>query len=92
MKELRRYDVSVAAVQETKWFGMDVSEAQGYTLLHSGRPLPSGDEPAVRKKGVGIALDERATSAWREAGEKWNAVSSRIVTADLSSQVLARGE
>ena len=47
---------------------------------------------AVRKEGVGTALNERATSAWREAGEKWNAVSSRIVTADLSSQVLARGE
>ena len=83
VRELRRYDVSVAAVRETKWFGADVWETQGYTLLHSGRPLPHGEEPAVRKEGVGIALDERATSAWREAGEKWKAVSSRIVTARL---------
>ena len=81
--ELRRYDVAVAAVQETKWFGADVWENQGYTLLHSGRPLPHGEQPAARKEGVGIALDERATSAWREAGEKWKAVSSRIVTARL---------
>ena len=58
-------------------------EAQGYTFLHSGRPLPVGEGPAVRKEGVGIALDERATAAWKEAGQVWNAVSSRIVTARL---------
>ena len=56
---------------------------KGYTFLHSGRPLPVGEGPAVRKEGVGIALDERATAAWKEAGQVWNAVSSRIVTARL---------
>ena len=85
VKELRRYCVSVAAVQETKWFGTDVWEAQGYTFLHSGRPLPCEEGPAVRREGVGIVLDEGATAAWREAGEKWKAVSSRIVTARLKS-------
>ena len=93
--------MSVAAMQETKWFGASVWEAQGYTLLHSGCPLPHGEEPAVKKEGVGIALDERATSAWREAGEKWKAVSSRtclsgkllvLAMPDLSSRVLTRGE
>ena len=29
---------------------------------------------------MGIALDKRATAAWKEAGEEWEAVSSRIVT------------
>lgn len=81
MKELQRYQVSVAAVQETKWFGKDVWESQGYTFLHSGHPLPSGEGTGRRREGVGIALDKRATAAWKEAGEMWNAVSSRIVTA-----------
>ena len=56
MRELRRYDVSVAAVQETKWFGAGVWEAQGYTLLYSGRPLPHGEEPAVKKGESGHCL------------------------------------
>lgn len=75
--------MSVAAVQEMKWFGSDVWESQGHTFLHSGCPLPSDDMIASRNEGVGIALDERATVAWKKAGEVWNAVSSRIVTARL---------
>ena len=86
--ELKRYKVSamVAAIQETKWFGQDVWNAEGYTFLHSGRPLPtSEDDHAMRNEGVGIALDERATIAWRAAMETWCAVSSRIVTARLNA-------
>ena len=52
-------------------------------FLHSGRPLPREGEVAGRNEGVGIALDERATKALKEAGEVWCAVSSRIVTARL---------
>ena len=37
----------------------------------------------VRKEGIGILLDERATNAWRAAGEAWEAISSRIITARL---------
>ena len=73
----------MAAIQETKWYGSDVWEAQGYTFLHSGRVLPVGEGPAVRNEGVGIALDERAAAAWKEAGKVWKAVSSRIIMARL---------
>lgn len=52
VKELMRYGVSVAAIQETKWFGKDVWQADGHTFLHSGRPLPSDGEPAVRNEGL----------------------------------------
>ena len=83
VRELRRYKVSVAGVQETKWFGSDVWPASGYTFLHSGHPLPGNEEVATRREGVGIALDERATLAWKNAGEVWEAVSSRIVVARL---------
>ena len=44
------------------------SAAEGFTFLCSGRPLP-GDANSVRYEGVDILLDERATEAWREAGE-----------------------
>ena len=90
MKELRRSRVSVAAIQETKWFGMDVWEAEGYTLLHSGRKLPEGEGTSMRNEGVGIALDERATAAWRDAGEIWEAVNSSIVTARLKVVIVGQ--
>ena len=37
----------------------------------------------LRTEGVGIVLDPGMTAAWREAGEVWKTVSSRIVTARL---------
>ena len=62
-------------------FGGDVWSEGGFTLLHSGRQLPCANEQAERNEGVGIILDEAATAALKEAGEIWEAVSSRIVTA-----------
>ena len=78
VNELRRYGVSVVAIQETKWFWKEVWQVDGHIFLHSDRPLPKDGEPAVKKEGVGFLLDERATAAWKEAGEVWNANSFRI--------------
>ena len=69
MGELRKYGVSVAGIQETKWFGKDVWPVGRYTFLHSGHPLPGDQERAIRNEGVGIALDQEATVAWKNAGE-----------------------
>ena len=80
VRELERYRVDVAAVQETKWFGADVWNACGYTMVHSGRCLPVGGD-ARRGEGVGIIMDHRMTDTWRDAGEQWSTVSSRIVSA-----------
>ena len=52
-------------------------------FLHSGRILPADDDIAIRREGVGILLDGRATAAWRAVGEMWTSVSSCIVTARL---------
>ena len=89
-KELRLYGIAIAAIQETKWFGSDVWQSDGYTLLHSGRPLPGDEESGIRNEGVGIMLDENASAAWKEAGEAWEAVSSRIFTAQLKT--MSRGK
>ena len=83
VNELKKLNVAIAGMQETKWFGQDVWNADGYTLLHSGRTLPGDGESLLRNKGVGIVLDWYATVAWKKAGETWEAVSSRIVTARL---------
>ena len=45
--------------------------------------MPSDHENATRREGVGIALDKKATAALRAAGEAWEAVSARIITARL---------
>ena len=73
----------MAGIQENKWFGSNVWSSGGYTFLHFGQPLPSEEEKFMRNEGVGIALDETATAAWREAGEVWKAVSSRVIMARL---------
>ena len=51
VKELRKLRVAVAGIQETKWFGQDVWNADGYTLLHSGRTLPGDGESLTRIEG-----------------------------------------
>ena len=68
VKELKRLRISIARIQETKWFGKNIWNANGYTLIHPGRPLPNEDEPQRRNEGVGILLDECATQAWKDAG------------------------
>ena len=82
--EVKYYGISVAGIQEMKWFGKDVwPAAERFMFLHSGKPLPASGEVAVRNEGEGILLDSKATVAWRDAREVWKAVSSRLVTARL---------
>ena len=40
VNELKKLNVAVAGIQETKWFGQDVWNADGYTLLHSNQAAP----------------------------------------------------
>ena len=39
--KLRTYNVKVAGLQETKWFGCDVYEVMGSVVLTSGRSMPA---------------------------------------------------
>ena len=82
VRELKKYEVSVTGISETKWFGQAVYEVEGYTILHSGRPVPE-ESPLLRNEGVGIVLNPAMTTAWREAGEEWKAVSSRVIKARM---------
>ena len=51
--------------------------------MHSGRPAPLSDDAVARREGVRLALDVRATAAWRMVGEVWKSVSSRVIMARL---------
>ena len=68
VKELARYRISIAGIQEMKWFGSDIWPSGEWTFLHSGRVLPADDDIAIRREGVGILLDGRATATWRAVG------------------------
>ena len=86
VREMRRFGVNIMGISETKWFGAAVYDVDGFTLLHSGRPLPE-DSPMERNEGVGIVLDPTLSAAWRAGGEIWKAVSSRIILAKFKLQV-----
>lgn len=83
VRELRRFKMSIVGISETKWFGQAVYLVDGYTVVHSGRPVPAAGDVAQRGEGVGIVLDPVLSEAWRNGGEVWNPVSSRIVTLRL---------
>ena len=40
--ELKKYNVNIAGISETKWFDQSIYEVEGYMILHSGRPVPAG--------------------------------------------------
>jgi len=39
-----------------------VYKIDGFVMVHTGRPLPTGDDAVLRNKGVGIVL-------WLQLGE-----------------------
>ena len=83
VKELKCFRMGVVCISETKWFGSDVYEADGFTVLHSGRDLPQPGDMLQHGEGVTVVLDPAMTQAWHDAGESWLAVNSRIVSVRL---------
>ena len=51
LKELGRYGIQIAALQETKWFGSAMYHV-GYCVLTAGRPTPETDQHVQRGEGV----------------------------------------
>ena len=64
VRELMRFRMGITCVSETKWFGKDVYEIDGYTVLHSGRDLPASGDVLQRGEGVAIVLDPLMSVAW----------------------------
>ena len=83
LRELGRYGIKVAALQETKWFGNAVYHVGRSVVLSAGRPTPGTEQPRQRGEGVAIVLTGEAVTAWNAGGEQWKARSSRLITAKL---------
>ena len=83
--EMKRYNLDISAVQETRWFGSDVWTTGGYSMLHFGRTMPEKE-----RVGIGIIMSYKMMEVWRRAGESWRPFSLRIVVASL--QLVAAGD
>ena len=83
VKELERYRICAAALQETKWFGDAIYRVGDSTVVAAGRPTPAANEPRQRGEGVAIVLRGAALQAWEAGGGIWKAWSSRLVTVTL---------
>ena len=57
VRELMRFRMGITCINKMKWFGKDVYEINGYTVLHSGRDLPGSGNALQRGEGVAIVLD-----------------------------------
>ena len=62
--ELRRFEMSITGVSETKWFGQGVYEVDGFVMVHSGRPVPGESDLVIRNEGVGIIMSPSVAAAW----------------------------
>ena len=78
---LEDYCVTVAALQETKWFGSEIYTVGKSLVLTAGRPVPRDD--GQRGEGVALVLGGPAIHAWKAGGSRWKSWGSRIVSASL---------
>ena len=83
IRELNRYDITVAALQETLWFGKHVYLVGESVVITSGRETPQGHQSGQRGEGVAVVLTGPARDAWRAGGEQWESWGSRIVMVSL---------
>ena len=83
---LRHFEINITGISEMKWFGQDVYEVIGFVLVHSGMPISADGEPVQRNADVGILLNPAMAAAWRDSGECWRAVNSRIVSVRIQLQ------
>ena len=62
IRESNRYNIRVAAPQETKWFGSHVYHVGKSVVLTSGRVISQECQPRQR---VAIVLTGHAVTAWK---------------------------
>ena len=83
VQEMRRCNVKVTTLQETKWFGSEVYRVAGSVVLTSGREKPVQGDTVKKGEGVAIAVTDWTINAWKAAGRQWKAWISRAVSACL---------
>ena len=64
--EFMCFRMGITCIIEIKWFGKDVYEIDGYTVLHSGSNLHGSGDVLQHGEGVAIVLDPLMSVAWRD--------------------------
>ena len=77
IRQLKRYQIEVAALAETNIPDSGIYIVNGYTLIYSGTLEKDRSRAA---HGAAVCLGPKASYAWRNSGSIWKAVNSRIVT------------
>ena len=54
IRELDKYSIKVAALQENKWFSNEIYSVGNSLVLTAGRPIPEAEH--VRQRGEGVAI------------------------------------
>lgn len=85
VRELNRYKVPVAALQETKWFGKAVYCVGRSIVIAAGRPTPQAGQSKQRGEGVAIVLNGPAIDTWKKGGEQWKTWGSRLIRVTLAT-------
>ena len=75
-KQLKKYNIKVAALSETGIYDSGVKMIGDYTLSYSG--LPSVNKTRTTH-GVAVCLNTEASRVWKNSGTKWEAVNERII-------------
>jgi hypothetical protein len=68
MREMRRYNISIAALSEVRWKGEGMTRYNDHTMIFTG-------EQDEHKNGVAIVMDRRARRAWTE---EWKSHGPRL--------------
>ena len=70
LREIGRYHIKIAALQETKWFADAEYHVGKSVVLTAGQPTPEAGEHRQRGEGVAIVLTGEAMEAWKAGGEQ----------------------
>ena len=81
--ELKRYNVKVAALQETKWFGSEVCQVGGSVVMTAGREKSSWSDDMQRGEGVAIVPLGLVIDSWKRALKQSKAWGPRALSACL---------
>ena len=71
-QDFRKFGMNVVGISETKWFGHNVYDVDGFLILASGRPVPRTGEKVQTNNRVGTVLDPSMVSCWKDGSEVWN--------------------
>eukprot|EP00117_Sycon_ciliatum_P031110 scpid28552/ scgid24396/ Craniofacial development protein 2; p97 bucentaur protein len=82
-RQLGRFGVDIAGLQETLWFGTAQYSVGDSLVLASGRPTPTADDSGRRGEGVAIVLRGKCKDAFVSGGSEWKGHSSRLVSAKV---------